>query len=247
MPDPDRRPHAALDARLDRRRLLLRDRRGRRAARLRGRRVQRHVRRRCSSSTSWAALIVVSWRSGWRRRWPVGMVLFAALPLAAFSSSSGVAGRDRSCSRSPCTAARRWRWRSAALSLAGRADLLGQIHPEDEAPLVGERRRSPLLATGGRRRVGHVRARPAPARAVAARPRRARRGRAAAAGRAGAPAGARADRARDARRARAPDLAAEPARRRARVPARRAAGGGRARGRHHPQRAPTRRSRTCAR
>lgn len=98
-----------------------------------------------------------------------------------------------------------------------------------------------------RRRLGHVRTLPAPAPAVAARPGAARRDRGRTAGRAGAAPRPRGHRPRDARRARPPAHAAQRPRGRPGVPARRPAEGGRPRGRLSSARAPTRRSRTCAR
>ena len=168
----------------------------------------------------------------WRRRWPVGVALFI-LALNAYSSSSSIAGAIALFTVAVHRRA------AVAIGLGLLVDRRHADPPVDPARGSGHAllgRRGDRRARHRRRhRVGHVRARAAPARALAARPRRARRGRAAAARGAGAPAGAGADRARDARRARAPDLAAEPARGRARVPPRRVAGGGGPRGRRDPR------------
>ena len=231
-PGPRRRPDAAVDARLAGRHRRLRDRRVRRADRLRGRGVQRHVgdasaprpHRRPDRLPDVVGAPAVAARHGARGA-AVRRVLVvgvdrrrgAAVHARRAPAGGGGAGSQRAVG-------------------ADRADLL-RDPPGGRRAAVGEHRGG-RARDRGRRHVGHVRARAAPTRAHPARPRRARRGRAAAARRAGAPAGAGADRARDARRARAPDLAAQPACRRARVPPRRAAGGGGARGRDHPQQRP---------
>ena len=225
------RPAQAVDARLDRRPLVLPGRASSAASSSSPRRADR-----MSDDLQFYDLVggalacLALW---WRRRWPLGVALFA-LAMNTFSSSASIAGAIALFTVAV--------HRRAPVAIALRA-ALARRHADPA------RRSSPRTRTrrcwvsfvdrraGHRRRhrMGHVRARAAPARALAARPRRAGRGRAAAAGRAGAPAGAGADRARDARRARAPDLAAQPARGRARVPPRRVARGGRPRGRRDPR------------
>ena len=170
-----------------------------------------------------------------RRRYPVGVLAALTLPAAVFTSPSAAA----LIAFFTVAVHRPFRYVAifGAISLAS-VFLYYELHPDPRhapARLVRDLREH----HDRRRGVGDVRARAAPARALAARAGGARRGRAPGARRAGAAAGAGADRARDARRARPPDLAALDAGGRAGVPAGRDAGRGRARGRRDPrERAP---------